>query len=257
MFFGERAMKLRWTHLLPIVVFAASLIGISCAGAGGDGTIDGGTTGDGPLGCPLNAFSPNYLEEVDPSTGDLNGVHWWDHFPIRVFFTTHPKLQGLNLSDVAMAGFNAWSEVSGITMATEVGSESQADLVVTFENIPNEPGSGDVLGQTSWTYSPSTFETFSAEMTLRTWTGMTADEVANGFRRTAQHEFGHAIFLSGHSPFSQDTMYPFGPTSVYTALTERDKNSLASAYCGSFGNRVRSRAPVEVVLTRTMSSYKK
>lgn len=236
----------------PLVVFIAALLIISCGGGGGGsstgvtGADTGSTAGTGPLGCSLDTFSPNYLQVNDPGTGDRNEVHWWDHFPIRVYFTSNPTLQGQSLVTVSMAGFNAWSEVAGKTVAVQVFSEDEADLVVSFQNQGSPPGDGDWVGQTSWSFSPTTRETFNSDMTLRTWNGMTTNQVANGLRGTAQHEFGHAIFLDGHSNRSQDSMYPFGSLGSYTPLTIRDENSLATAYCGSFDNRApsQSRGPV-------------
>jgi hypothetical protein len=218
-----------------LAMFAA----MSCAGTGGSGA-DGDTGGngsDGPLGCSLDTFAPNYLRATDPSTGERNSVHWWDHFPLRVYFRSNPTIQGQSLVDVSLAGFNAWSSVSGKTMAVQVSSPDNADVVVTFENLSAPPRNSDFLGSTSWTYNPSTLETVEAEVTLRTWNGITAGQVANGFRSTAQHEFGHAIFLAGHSPYEADSMYPFGNINTYTSLTTRDENSLLTTYCGSFQDR--------------------
>ena len=230
----------------------AALFISSCGGVGGDGS---GGIGDGfgPLGCALDTFSPNYLQETDPSTGEPNEIHWWAQFPLRIYFPNNPTIQGMQLVPIAMEGFNAWSAVAGRTLAVEVANEAQADVVVVFENVPTQPGGGDFVGQTSWTYSPSTFKTFSAEMTLRTWNNMTVNQVANGFRRTAQHEFGHVLFLAGHSPHNGDTMFPFGGGDVYTALTTRDQNSLKTAYCGSFADRQPTKAPIGPLVTRTIT----
>lgn len=244
-------MKSSYRLFLAVLVTASVW---SCGGAGGGDPIGGGGgDGIGPLGCRLDEYSPNYLQTEDPSTDIPNDVHWWDSFPIRVYFANDGTLQGQQLSDVAMAGFNSWSSSAGQTLAVEVATESQADVVVSFQNVQDQPGGGDFVGQTSWTYSPSTRQTFGADMILRTWDGMTANQVANGLRRTAQHEFGHVLFLSGHSPNSEDTMYPFGTVNTYTALTEQDENSLLSAYCGSFEDRGRGRAPTGPVVKKTIS----
>lgn len=243
---------------LPLIVFTAALLLMSCGGGGGGGSTGvtgadtGSTSGVGPLGCPLNSFSPNYLQVDDPGSGDPNQVHWWDHFPIRVYFTSNPTVQGQPLATVSMNGFNAWSAVAGKTIAVQVGSENDADVVVSFQNLSAPPGDGDWVGQTSWSFSPSTKETFESNMTLRTWTGMTSNQVANGLRGTAQHEFGHAIFLDGHSNQSQDSMYPFGSITTYTPLTTRDQNSLKTAYCGSFEDRAPSLYKGPIV-TKTIS----
>jgi hypothetical protein len=245
---------------LPIAIFAVALALMSCGGGGGDGggltgTSNGstnGTSGDGPLGCPLDSYAPNYLEENDPSTGEPNEVHWWNHFPLNVYFSSAPTFQNQDVNSIVLAGMNAWSEVSGVTMASEVQTQSQADVVITYVHVNSAP-TNTWLGQTSWSFSPSTAQTFDAETQLKIWDTMTVAEVTNGLRHTAQHEFGHVLFLGGHSPFPSDSMYPSGSTNEYKPLTQRDANSLLTAYCGSFSNRSASSKPTEPLKRRTIS----
>lgn len=270
----------------PIAVFVVALLAISCGGGGGGGstsatggstgqttsstggnTTGGSTTGgttsttgsttggapDGPLGCSLDSYSPNYCQETDPGSGQPNKVHWWNHIPLKVYFNTDPTIQGQLLSTVCMNGFNAWSVVAGENVATIVGSAGQADVVITFDNLPSAPGGGQILGQAQWSYNPTTMQVNSATILLKTWNGMTLAEVADGLRRTAQHEFGHVIFMGGHSETSADTMYPSGPIATYTPLTTRDENSLNTAYCGSFADRSPGRGSQGPWVTETIS----
>lgn len=252
---------------LPIVVFVGALALISCGGGGGGGSSSTGvtgastgqtasttgtTTGNGPLGCALDLFSPNYCEETDPGSDEPNTIHWWDHFPLKVYFTSDPTIQGQQLSTVCLAGFNAWASVAGENVAVQVGTEGEADVVITFQNLASIPGGGQWIGQASWSYNPITREVGSADITLRTWDGMTLAEVADGLRRTAQHEYGHVLFMGGHSEAGADTMFPSGPVDVYTALTTRDQNSLNTAYCGSFADRAPGRAPKGLFVRQTV-----
>jgi hypothetical protein len=151
-----------------------------------------------------------------------------------------------------MAGFNAWSDVTGKAMAVQVASADSADLIVNFENLADQPRDGDFLGSTSWTYSPSSLQTFESEMILRTWNGITSTQISNGFRSTAQHEFGHAIFLAGHSPNDEDSMYPFSNVNDFVPLSIRDENSLLTAYCGSFDDRASTWRAGEKLVTTTI-----
>ena len=250
-------MEATKTRLWPYLsTFVAALLLISCAGVGGGGSntdsSTNGGSGDGPLGCSLDTFLPNYLRAVDPSTGKRNSVHWWDHFPLRVYFRSNPTVNGQSLVAISMAGFNAWSEVTGQVMAVQVASPDTADLVVTFENLPEQPRNGDFLGSTSWTYSPSSLQTFESEMILRTWNGITSSQISSGFRSTAQHEFGHAIFLAGHSPNDEDSMYPFSNVNDLVPLSIRDENSLLTTYCGSFDDRASTWQADEKLVTETI-----
>lgn len=252
---------------LAIAAFVVSFVLISCGGGGGGGSSSSGatggstgatssTSGNGPLGCSLDEYTPNYDNETDPSTSTHNSIYWWNHFPLKVYFNSDPTIQGQSGVAVAMSGFNAWSATAGTTVAVQVNSASDADIVVTFENHANAPGSGGTLGQTSWSYVPSTHRTTSATMDLVTWDTMTLAQMADGLRHTAQHEFGHVLFLGGHSTASADTMYPWSSIDTYSALTTRDNNSLNTAYCGSFSNRSISRAYEGPLAHATISCLK-
>jgi hypothetical protein len=238
--------------ILPIAVFVLSLAIISCGGGGGGGGstgLTGGSTnatgstsgGDGPLGCSLDLHVPNYDRDTDPSTSEPNQLHWWDHFPLKVYFSSEPTIAGQNAADLAMAGFEGWNTPAGANLVEKVNSASGADVVIDFQHQAPPPGGGDVLGQTGWSYNPQTFQVSSATISLLTWDNMSSAE-ANGFRRTAMHEYGHVLFLGGHSEVTADVMFPSGPADQFTPLTTRDNNSLKTAYCDSVADRSRSRA---------------
>lgn len=136
---------------------------------------------------------------------------------------------------VAMNGFAGWNSFAGTNLVTQVFTSGEADVVVTFENSANMPGGW--IGQANWNYFPFNMQAVSATIKLKTWDSMTLGQARDGFRRTAQHEMGHVLFLGGHSASSLDNMYPSGTVDIFEALTQRDGNSLLTAYCNSFGNR--------------------
>ncbi len=138
-----------------------------------------------------------------------------------------------------MSGFAGWNSFAGTNLVTQVFTQGEANVVVSFENLASQPGGGTWVGQANWQFFPFNRQAVSATITLRTWNGMTLNQASNGLRRTAQHEFGHVLFMGGHSAVSTDNMYPSGTIDAFQALTQRDGNSLLSAYCGSFANRSR------------------
>ena len=69
-----------------------------------------------------------------------------------------------------------WSNSSsGGTTYTMAGSQSAADIVVTYNNLSSAPWTGSALGVTTITYTPSTGQVTKATMTINTWSGMSSD----------------------------------------------------------------------------------
>lgn len=164
---------------------------------------------------------------------------WWDHFPLKVYFQSAPVVQGEDLNTIVMAGFNHWSSVSGHALATQVMSAAEADVTVSYDTS----GTSYWLGRARIGFMPSTMQVLSGSIEIRLDPGISRAAVVDGIRATAQHEFGHVIFLNGHSSNEFDSMYPYGSPTEYRGLSERDANSLKTVYCGGFngGTGTRSR----------------
>ncbi len=200
--------------------------------------VDDGGTGpgpwSGPLGCPLDTFGPNYCEETDPSNGQVNALWWWETLPLKIHFTSAPTMQGQDLNTLALDGFNRWSSVVGRPVAVQVATAGEADVSVSYITT------GTPLGRATVGYMPFNRQAFTGTVTFKTWAGMTVAEVTQGFLSTAQHEFGHILFIGGHSPQNGDSMYPYAVPSNFVPLTQRDHDSLKTTYCDSFDQRLRS-----------------
>lgn len=222
------------------------------AGCGGGGTAK--TTG--ALTCGPTYKTPNYILAKDPSSGIQNDLRYWANFPVKVFIGPEIIFEdnGVVVNTTTMqtdAALQRWTTAAGSTLFTKT-SESQAQITITFNELPEEPGPGATLGRTIVTYYPSNNQLVSAEIIVNTWVGMTKAEF-NGLRQTITHEFGHALFLQGHSDVEADTMFWQSDPSTDAPLTTRDKNSFETAYCGDFSDSLVSReVPNEKPVTKVI-----
>lgn len=219
-----------------------------CGCAGIDSIVNGGGT------CGPNFATPNYVLGNDPGTGNQNITLSWSRFPLRVFIRDRVTFQGqISSDDVIRGGIDKWRNAIGSALGVQyVGSESQADIVIRIRDQANRPPNGQPLGVTNVSYVPSTGQLVSADIELVTWSTMSRTEFETGLRGTAGHEFGHALFLLGHSPNQSDLMYFQKDPAVDPPVSGRDVNSLVTAYCGTFGGNAPV-APQGPVVTRTIS----
>ncbi len=237
-------------HLL----FLAPLLAL-----GGCPSLSGSDGGSGSAKtCGPNFATPTYADVEDPSTGEDNLLLHWSGFPVRVHYINDITFDpgGLNISavDVVTTARNRWTTASngGVTF-DEVGTPGQADIVVQFEHLDSQPSGGEALAFTQITYAPSTSTIFSAEITIHTWDGMTRNQFENGLKSTASHEFGHALFISGHSPLNIDLMYFAASASADKQISVQDRNTLETAYCGVYDDRSRDRIVPDDLKTITIT----
>ncbi len=222
------------------------IAGLAIAGCGGAG---GGTSSGGGASrpvCGVNYASPNYVQDYDPGSGRLNRLLYWEKFPVRVAFRndkTYPDGSGgsISLALLAEEAFGRWQTASsGGVQISRVGSASEAEISVTFTTRSSRPGDGETLATTALSYVESSGRIVSASIEIATWPGMSVAELFLGLKATSAHEFGHALFLYGHSTNSGDLMFPTINQDKDKAISQQDINSLLTSYCGSFG-----RAPLD------------
>lgn len=208
--------------------------------------------------CGPNYAVPNYAQAEDPSTGEDNLLLHWSGFPVRVYYANDivfdPSGDNISAIDVVTTARDRWTTASngGVTF-DEVGSSGQADITVEFEHLDSQPSGGQSLAVTRITYQPSTSTIFSAEITIYTWDGMTKNQFENGLKSTASHEFGHALFISGHSPLNIDLMYFSASASQDKQISTQDRNTLETAYCGEYDTRSRERVIPDDLKTITVT----
>lgn len=243
---------------LPFIGFCLLSLAIGCAGGGG-GSSSGGSSTARPV-CSTSLFSPNYLLNRDPNTGSLNRTLYWSKFPLRVAFRsnrTFPDGFGgtISVADVAADAFGRWkTDTGGRVDFAFVGSADPAEITVKVVEVPARPGAGGTLGQTTMKFVEPSGRLTEAEITLFVWPGITRSELSQGLRATSAHEFGHALFLLGHSENPADLMHTtINPTSD-KFLTSADLNSIRTSYCDTFSRvREESRMPQGPIRTVVIS----
>lgn len=222
---------------IALAAVAASLSALACiGGAGGTG---GGGGGGGGTACGLDYATPNYAVETDLASGERNFFLTWPRFPVTIAVRNEVILRtpggDVGTTGPILNGMDAWTSSSGERVAYRLlDPGAAADIVVTVQQVAAQPGAGEFLGRTNVTYDPSTRELVRAELTVRVWPGMSLQEATAGLRTTSAHEFGHALFLVGHSERPTDLMYYRGSADDDKPVQTRDLNSLLTAYCGAF-----------------------
>ncbi len=227
------------TRTLLLALLVASVAG--CGGGGGTRTTTGALT------CGPTYKTPNYVEAIDPASNRSNILRYWPNFAITVYFTNEQTFDDngtlVSTSDLSRTAISRWeSAADGADLFTEVTSANGAQVTVSFNQLASAPGSGDTLGTTVVSFFPSNSQLISAEVVINTWVGMTRAQFIDGLKQTITHEFGHVLYLQGHSDNPADTMYYQSDPSVDGPLTTSDINSLQTAYCGDFTNNLTSRA---------------
>jgi len=181
----------------------------------------------------------------------LNGLHQWDHFPVRVSFDRGDAYSEERRKQV-LAGFDEWVEATGgVLTYTVVDSDDadDADLTVRLLSGTNVPPDPHTVGQTA-TQIRGKRTLIRARMRLATG-GLPSEALTEA----AAHEFGHALGINGHSDDPADLMYGSSTRIVYPATgsaraqasrplrrpTARDINTIKAAYPDRFAEAAKRR----------------
>ena len=185
--------------------------------------------------CSAETFKPNYVPQ-------LERLLYWERFPVTVYFVRDEHYSDY-LRTLALQGFDQWMEATGgVVRYYQVDSPDGAQIKVYFKPDTRN-------GLTTYTYYPSSGRLVSAKIEIGTQSNNPID-----IRSVAAHEFGHAIGIGGHSPDPDDMMYPHFVSNVPLKITQRDLNTVKTAYCHYFIGRSRGVAlpseetPVEMTI---------
>ena len=240
------------------LLVAGGLLALSFAGCGGGGT---GTTvpttapNATPVAtsvsaaCNSSTYTPNYYGLPDPSAPNDPDIYtYWRQFPITVYIPTSANAA---FRTSTVAGFDQWVAATDSRASYQlVSSASGADLVVSYS--AQDPNS-DTLGLTTVSYNGTQKYIVSAKMELFFYTTAQRSDANAVNQSIAAHEFGHALGISPHSPYSADLMYPTLERSVET-VTTRDLNTLKTIYCNTFPTRtiakLKNEGPIKTMVIR-------
>lgn len=188
----------------------------------GDVTTTGASSGVGA--CRGTSYLPNYANGIDPADGLPNRLYHWQKFPITVYIQSSNYTTPLLLQQIE-TGFNWWvNSTSRLVSYQVVNTPAQADITVQFE-AKGMTGYGALTSYSvdgSGNIQPGATITFNM-----TYLSQVAD-----ITPVAAHEFGHALGIAGHSDQTTDVMFDGPSTYSLTELSNRDVNTLLTAYCG-------------------------
>ncbi|GBC92098.1 hypothetical protein HRbin15_00562 [bacterium HR15] len=184
--------------------------------------------------CTAETFTPNYVPR-------LERLLHWSGFPVSVYFVRDANYTELRQS-FALQGFDQWVERSEMKIRYRlVDSQERAQIVVHFDPTTRD-------GLTEYTFRTNG-QLVSATISI----GVKGNSAVD-IRSVAAHEFGHALGIGGHSDNPEDMMYPTFISGIPLQITERDFNTLKTAYCNLFmeGDASRAIPPDETLLHFTI-----
>jgi hypothetical protein len=164
--------------------------------------------------CGPDSFTPNYVSNVN--------LKKWTSLPIRVYFETSTNTGGVNIENETRQGFDDWETALGQNLWTEVPSAATANLVIRVQSSAPQ----STLAETTIYFFQGQNIITRSEMVIYTWPSLPT----GGYAGTGTHELGHALGINGHSDVIADIMYFTG--NATDLLTQRDLNTLRTAYCG-------------------------
>jgi predicted Zn-dependent protease len=178
--------------------------------------------------------------------------------PVKIYFANTGSFTDGNrqydLKNTALEGFDQWKIATGGRVSYVVTMDSEeADIVVHFEQRSGSIQENSQLGLTTTIAVEATL--VHADLNLHIYELMSVEEALVGLRETAAHEFGHALGIKDHSDNPDDVMFPTHDSDNAKQLTDRDVNTLKTAYCSLFTRSVTLPACSEVRTRREQDSY--
>lgn len=205
-------------RLLWIIAWMAVMIGLAngCGGAAND--VEEVTE---PQVCGTDFRVPNYAPSV-------SRYHWGD-FPVRIYVDDTTSSYTSEEKARFLARWQSWSDALDSQVNYELTTDKESAEIevylVTRAEVLKVTGNNTALGTTR-------IDRIGNRLThTRIYISMTDNR---DVLSTMAHEIGHGLGISGHSPYKTDLMYAVQQSRGPIAPTERDENTVRTAYCGIF-----------------------
>lgn len=156
----------------------------------------------------LGNIGNNYIEQA-PSD---KGIVRWDvaKFPLKIALVNQSSIDipDYYVNEVYRA-FSQWEVSSQLIKFASTKNAKEADIIVKFENLPNDVCKGNECKYVVGFTTPDIKNNILKKMTITLYT---KDPNGNYFSdkelyNTILHETGHALGIMGHSYSSDDLMY--------------------------------------------------
>lgn len=156
----------------------------------------------------LSNIGNNYIEQA-PS--DKGIVRWSiEKFPLKIALVNQSNVEIPEYyNNEVYRAFSQWEVSSQILKFSSTNNANDADILVKFENLPNDVCDGNDCKYVVGFTTPSIKNNILKKMTITLYT---KDPNGNYFSdkelyNTILHEAGHALGIMGHSYSSDDLMY--------------------------------------------------
>lgn len=162
-------------------------------------------------------------------------------FPLKVYFDSPQSVPEYYIENINRA-LNLWTSNTNFVKFTQVNNISEADIVITFKDIPSDMCSGNVCKYTVAYTEPSIDNNkVLQKMTLTFYKTNPRNEKFSQREvyNTALHEIGHTLGIMGHSDNPSDLMYAMQDSDLEAfsmlrnedqSLTMRDLKTLVLLY---------------------------
>jgi predicted Zn-dependent protease len=203
-----------WT-LIPLIALVCALAG--CGGGGGGGSTE-----------PTVTFEPNYISS-------LESLNHWSRLPIKVYFDLPSGWTTSYPADLPKESAESWNQAGKQAFFSVVTSSSQADVTCSFVTSPLSEWEANTIAITRYSLDTSQHLMVPGTVSVICATHSKSGRALSSttMRTSIAHELGHVLGLSGHSPNTDDLLYPIQQAGI-TSPQVRDFNTAMSAYSRYF-----------------------
>lgn len=172
----------------------------------------------------LDGIGKNYI--LNTAMG--NDILHWDirSFPLKVYIDSPGAVPDYYVENINKA-LKLWSDSTNFVKFTQVNTLGQADIVITFKDIPSDMCTGQICKYTVAYTEPSIDSNkLLKKMTLTFYKTNPHNEKFSQkeIYNTALHEIGHTLGIMGHSETPEDIMYAMKPSDLDAFSLFRSNN---------------------------------